>query len=73
MTKWWNWVLGFALFCLLFVAIPISLTREKSVEEMKPLFEDYLAKFNKSYPNPDEYSARLQHFVVSSFFKKVCF
>ncbi|KAJ8720870.1 hypothetical protein PYW08_006335 [Mythimna loreyi] len=65
MSKWWNWVLAFALFCLLFVAIPITLTREKSVEELKPMFDDYLAKFNKSYPNPDEYTARLHHFVAS--------
>lgn len=65
MNKWWNWVLGFALFCLLFVAIPISLSRQKSVEELKPMFDDYITKFNKSYATPEEYSARFQHFVAS--------
>ncbi|KAH9643824.1 hypothetical protein HF086_002322 [Spodoptera exigua] len=65
MNKWWNWVLGFALFCLLFVAIPISLSRQKSVEELKPMFDDYIAKFNKTYATPEEYSARFQHFVAS--------
>nr|XP_049697307.1 cathepsin O [Helicoverpa armigera] len=65
MTKWWNWVLGIALFCLLFVAIPITLNKQKSMEELKPMFDDYIAKFNKSYRNPEEYMARFQHFVAS--------
>lgn len=73
MMKWWDWLLAFALFCLLFVAIPIRLTRQKSIEELKPMFDDYLAKFNKSYPNPDEYTTRFQHFVVSSFLNNILF
>lgn len=66
MKKWWNWVLGFALFCLLFVAIPLSLSENDSKEELKPMFDDYLKKFNKTYKNnTDEYETRFQHFVVS--------
>ncbi|KAJ0172569.1 hypothetical protein K1T71_011708 [Dendrolimus kikuchii] len=66
MKKWWNWVLGFALFCLLFVAIPLSLSVDDSKEELKPMFDDYIQKFNKTYKNnTDEYETRLQHFVAS--------
>lgn len=58
-------MLGFALFCLLFVAIPITLSRQRSTEELKPMFDDYISKFNKNYSNPEEYQTRFQHFVAS--------
>nr|ARV79892.1 cathepsin O [Antheraea pernyi] len=66
MKKWWNWVLGFALFCLLFVAIPLTLTNDGSKEELLPMFDNYIQKFNKSYKNnTDEYTTRFEHFVAS--------
>ncbi|CAG9782506.1 unnamed protein product [Diatraea saccharalis] len=66
MNKWWNWVLGIALFCLLFIAIPLSFTAPKNPEEMKLKFDAYIEKFNKSYKNnPEEYKMRFQHFLTS--------
>ncbi|KAG6440257.1 hypothetical protein O3G_MSEX001181 [Manduca sexta] len=66
MNKWWNWVLGFALFCLLFVAIPLSVSKNKTKEQLKPMFDQYIQKFNKSYKDkPDEYETRFAHFVSS--------
>lgn len=65
MTKWWNWVLGIALFCLLFLAIPLSYSGKRTKEQYKSMFDEYIEKFNKSYKNkPDEYELRLQHFMV---------
>ncbi|CAK1542513.1 unnamed protein product [Leptosia nina] len=66
MKKWWNWVLAFALVCLLFVAIPLSYTGGRSKEELKPMFEEYVRKYNKSYVNDSaEYATRFEHFVAS--------
>ncbi|XP_075982157.1 cathepsin O-like [Anticarsia gemmatalis] len=65
MKKWWNWVLGFSLCCLAFLAIPLTLSRQKSIQELKPMFDEYIQKFNKSYRNPEEYDTRFQHFVAS--------
>lgn len=66
MTKWWNWVLAFALFCLLFVAIPLSLTDDDNKEQLVNMFHDYIQKFNKTYKNDtDEFETRFQHFVES--------
>ncbi|XP_028025496.1 cathepsin O-like [Bombyx mandarina] len=66
MKKWWNWVLGFALICLLFVAVPLTLSNQKGKEELKPMFDEYIQKYNKSYKNkPDEYAVRFEHFVAS--------
>ncbi|XP_068623203.1 cathepsin O-like [Battus philenor] len=65
MKKWWNWILGIALFCLLFIAIPLSFTGE-SREKLKPMFDDYIEKFNKTYKdNPEEYETRFRYFVAS--------
>ncbi|XP_049878298.1 cathepsin O-like [Pectinophora gossypiella] len=65
MKKWWNWILAVALICLLFIAIPISLSKNK--EQMyRPMFDEYVEKFNKSYKNKtDEYETRFQHFMAS--------
>lgn len=71
MQKWWNWVLVVALFCLLFlIIVPLSLTGEESEKELKPMFDDYVKKFNKTYTNPEEYLTRFQHFVVSTTIHK---
>lgn len=65
MKKWWNWVLGIALFCLLFLAIPLSYSGKRNKEQYQPMFDEYIEKFNKSYKNkPDEYELRFQHFMV---------
>lgn len=66
-------MLAVALFCFLFVAIPLSLSGEPTEEELKPIFEEYVKKFNKTYQNPDEYQARFQHFVVSILYYKKIF
>ncbi|XP_063831915.1 cathepsin O-like [Ostrinia nubilalis] len=66
MSKWWNLVLGIALFSLLFLAIPLNYNAKRTKEQMKPMFDDYIEKFNKSYKNnPDEYALRFEHFMVS--------
>lgn len=65
MKKWWNWVLAIALFCLLFLAIPLSYPTKRTKEQLKLMFDDYVEKFNKSYKNkPDEYALRFKHFSV---------
>ncbi|XP_045453423.1 cathepsin O-like [Melitaea cinxia] len=66
MKKWWNWFLAFALLSLLFVAIPLTYPRTKNKEELRPMFDSYIEKFNKSYKNnPVEYETRLEHFCAS--------
>ncbi|CAF4762594.1 unnamed protein product [Pieris macdunnoughi] len=66
MKKWWNWILTFALLCLLFVAIPLSYSGGRSKEELRPMFEEYVKKYNKSYfNNSAEYETRFEHFVAS--------
>ncbi|CAG4990425.1 unnamed protein product [Colias eurytheme] len=66
MKKWWNWVLAFALACLLLVVIPLSYPGGKSKEELRPMFEEYVQKYNKTYKNnPAEYETRFEHFVAS--------
>lgn len=65
MNKWWNWVLAFSLLCLLLIAIPLSLPKEESAEELKSKFDDYIQNFNKTYQSPEEYDTRFQHFVTS--------
>lgn len=67
MLKWWNWLLAFSLCCLLFVVLPLMLSSEPSEETLKPMFDDYIQKYNKSYANLQEYSTRFQHFVVGIF------
>ncbi|CAG5054083.1 unnamed protein product [Parnassius apollo] len=65
MKKWWNWVLGIALFCLLFIAIPLTYTGD-SREKLKSMFDDYIQKFNKTYKNnTEEYETRFNYFVAS--------
>lgn len=65
MAKWWNWVLGIALFSLLFLAIPLSYSPKRTKEQLMPMFDDYIEKFNKSYKNkPEEYAVRFEHFMV---------
>lgn len=75
MKKWWNWVLAAALFSFLLVAIPLSLNYEPTDDELKPMFEEYIKNFNKSYQNPEEYQTRFQHFIVSicNIFNKCIF
>ncbi|XP_045778492.1 cathepsin O-like isoform X1 [Maniola jurtina] len=66
MNKWWNWILILALVCLLFVAIPLTYPGTRTKEELRPMFDEYIEKFNKSYKNnPVEYETRLEHFVAS--------
>ncbi|KAL0879596.1 hypothetical protein ABMA27_003322 [Loxostege sticticalis] len=66
MAKWWNWVLGIALFSLLFLAIPLSYSPKRTKEQLMPMFDDYIEKFNKSYKNkPEEYAVRFEHFMAS--------
>ncbi|CAH2087833.1 unnamed protein product [Euphydryas editha] len=66
MKKWWNWFLAFALVSLLFIAIPLTYPRTKTKEQLRPLFDSYIEKFNKSYKNnPEEYEKRLEHFCAS--------
>ncbi|VVD01681.1 unnamed protein product [Leptidea sinapis] len=66
MTKWWNWILGIAIVCLMLLVIPLTYTGSKSKEELRPLFDEYVEKFNKSYKNNDtEYEMRFEHFVAS--------
>lgn len=65
MEKWWNWVLYFGLFCVMFIVVPLSLPTEKTKEQLKPVFNDYVKKFNKSYKSPEEYATRFEHFVAS--------
>lgn len=76
MQKWWNWVLAVAIFSLLFVFVPLALNQHPTHADLKPMFDDYLKQFNKSYKNPDEYETRLKHFVVSIIkfnpFEKSC-
>ncbi|XP_052744699.1 cathepsin O [Bicyclus anynana] len=68
MAKWWNWILVLALVCLLFVAIPLTYPGTKTKEELRPMFDNYIDKFNKSYKNnPAEYETRLGHFVASVY------
>lgn len=65
MKKWWNWILGVALFCLLFIVIPLTYSGENN-ENLKPMFDEYIQKFNKTYKNnTDEYESRYRYFVVS--------
>lgn len=66
MTKWWNWVLAVALFCVLFIAVPLALSSKKTEADLKPMFDDYLKQFNKTYRNITVYQTKFQHFVVSS-------
>ncbi|CAH0397070.1 unnamed protein product [Chilo suppressalis] len=64
--NWWTWVLGIVLFCLLFIVVPISYSASTSKEQLKPIFDQYIEKYNKSYKNnPEEYETRFQHFLVS--------
>lgn len=68
MQKWWNWILFIALVCLLFIAIPLTYTTSPSgtKDSIRPMFDEYIKKYNKSYKNnPAEYETRLEHFVVS--------
>lgn len=70
MQKWWNWILFIALVCLLFIAIPLTYTTSPSgtKDSIRPMFDEYIKKYNKSYKNnPAEYETRLEHFVVSKF------
>ncbi|XP_013192682.1 cathepsin O [Amyelois transitella] len=65
MKKWWNWVLGVALVCLLFLAIPLTYSSKKQAA-LHEMFEEYVEKFNKTYKNnTNEYETRYQHFVAS--------
>lgn len=71
MKNWWNWFLAFALLSLLFIAIPLTYPRTKNKEELRPMFDSYIEKFNKSYKNnPVEYETRLEHFCVSKCLKE---
>ncbi|XP_050355645.1 cathepsin O-like [Nymphalis io] len=66
MKKWWNWILVLALVSLLFVAIPLTYSNTKTKEKLRPIFDSYIEKFNKSYKNNlTEYEKRLEHFCVS--------
>ncbi|KPI98242.1 Cathepsin O [Papilio xuthus] len=65
MKKWWNWMLGIALFCLLFIAIPLTFSGDEK-EKLKPMYDNYIQKFNKTYKdNPEEYETRFKYFVAS--------
>ncbi|KAL4713417.1 hypothetical protein ACJJTC_010402 [Scirpophaga incertulas] len=65
MKNWFNWFLAIGIFCLLFIAIPLHYS-SRSKEQMKPIFDEYIEKFNKSYKNnPAEYELRFQHFIES--------
>lgn len=56
--------MGIALFCLLFIAIPLTFSDDEN-EKLKPMFDNYIQKFNKTYKdNPEEYEARFKYFVV---------
>ncbi|XP_047539043.1 cathepsin O-like [Vanessa atalanta] len=66
MKKWWNWILVLALVGLLFIVIPLTYPKSKTKDELRPMFDSYIQKFNKTYKyNLTEYETRLEHFCHS--------
>ncbi|XP_072945394.1 cathepsin O-like [Epargyreus clarus] len=66
MKKWWTWLLLIALVCLLFIFTSMRYTGPPTKEELRPMFDEYIKKFNKTYKDdPVEYESRLTHFVAS--------
>ncbi|KAJ2941129.1 hypothetical protein O0L34_g10364 [Tuta absoluta] len=66
MQKWWNWLIALAVICLLLIAIPISFNGKSKQQLMKPIFDEYIKKFNKTYKdNIPEYETRLKYFMDS--------
>lgn len=65
-SKWCNWVLAILLFTFIFIAIPLHYYKSSKREMLKPMFENYVKKHNKSYrSDPDEYNKRFEHFLES--------
>lgn len=66
MKKWWSWLLLLVLVCLLFIILSLRYSEPNTMEELRPMFDEYIEKFNKTYKDdPAEYKLRLTHFVVS--------
>ncbi|KAI5630970.1 papain family cysteine protease domain-containing protein [Phthorimaea operculella] len=66
MQKWWNWLIALAVICLLLIAIPISFNGKSKQQLMRPIFDEYIKKFNKTYKdNIPEYETRLKYFMDS--------
>lgn len=69
--EWRTVAVTILVVTLCFLAIPIRVGPDNNSEDIK-LFENYVAKYNKSYKNnPTEYSDRFERFQVKDTIYKL--
>lgn len=68
MASWAVYLQWLCYIALLFFFIPLKI---KGPNEIEIQFENYLTKFNKTYPDTEEYQNKLQAFTVSHYNQKI--